>query len=215
MRSKPSRPNGRLAEQKVEMKLGHEKFFSRNSTLSIDVLNFWQWSNSDLLTNTNRAILSEFLVASSLDLIKEPRRIVWDNNNLVMKSKVEIEVKSAAKYQAWKQSEPSPISFMIKKKYEWNNETANYSNEPLRSADIYVFCVLHDIEFLNLDNWDFYVLLTKDINERCGDQKTISLTSLENRFPELRKIRFDELQCAIKTAESDALLCSGSRRKTT
>lgn len=214
MKSKYSQSKNPLDEIKFEMKSGQEKFFSGNSSPSIGVLNFWQWSNSNLLTNITRGILAEFLVASALNLTKEPR-IVWDNCDIIMKSGVRIEVKSAAKYQTWKQNKSSLITFTIKKKYEWNDETGEFSHKEFRPAEIYVFCMLRETEPLNLDNWDFYVLLTKDINERCGDQKTISLTSLKNRFPELRKLRFDELQLAIKIAESDALLCGGSRTRTT
>lgn len=205
MHSKSSQSKDPLTEIKFEMKSGHEKFFNQNSNTNIDVLKFWQWSNSDLLTNTTRGILAEFLVASSLGLIREPR-IVWDNYDLIMKSKIKIEVKSAAKYQTWKQKWPSRISFTISKKYEWNDEAEDFSDKPFRAADIYVFCVLHETEPLNLDNWDFYVLLTERINEKCSDQKTISLTSLQNQFPEMKKCSFDELHCAIKDAESDVLL---------
>ena len=209
MKRKFSQSKNPLDEIKFEMKSGHENFFSRNSNPSIDVLSFWQWSNSDLLTNTTRGILAEFLVASALDLTKEPR-IVWDNYDLIMESGVKIEVKSAAKYQTWKQNKSSIISFTIRKKYEWNDETGDFSQEKFRPAEIYVFCMLRETEPLNLDNWDFYVLLTKDINDKLGDQKTISLTSLRNQFSELRKLRFDELQRAIKLAEGSVLRCHGN-----
>lgn len=209
MKPESSQSKNPLGEIKFEMKSGQEKFFNQSSNPNIDVLNFWQWSNSDLLTNTTRGILAEFLVASSLDVIKEPR-IVWDNYDLIMKSGVKIEVKSAAKYQTWKQSKSSLISFTIKEKYEWNEETEDFSSDPFRPAEIYVFCVLNETNPLNLDNWDFYVLLTENINERCGNQKTISLTSLRNQFPELKKCRFNELHSAIKIAESSVLRCRGN-----
>lgn len=87
----------------------------------------------------------------------------------------------------------------------WNNDTGEYSSESFRPADIYVFCVLNEIDPMNLDNWDFYVLLTEHINERCGDQKNITLDSLVKQFPELKKCRFDELRQIIEDAARGAL----------
>lgn len=205
MKLESSQQNGQLAEQRAEIKSGYEKFFGQSSYLNIDVLDFWKWSSSNLLINTNRGVLAEFLVASSLNLIKEPR-FVWGNYDLIMTSEVTIEVKSASIYQAWKQSKASRISFTISKKYEWNYKTGEWSNEPARSADIYVFCVLYGTEPLNLGNWKFYVLLTECINEIYGDQKTVSIKSLNDQFPELEEFRFDRLSCAIKDAEKDVLL---------
>ena len=205
MNTKQQKSIDPLGEIPVEMKTGHEPFFSQHSSPNINVLGFWQWSNSDLLTNTARGILAEFLVASALDLVENPR-IEWESHDLILESDVKIEVKSAAKYQKWKQSKESPINFTISKKYEWNNGTGEYSSESLRSADIYVFCVLNEIDPINLDNWDFYVLLTERINEKCDDQKTITLTSLQKLFPELSVCRFDELSHKIDDAERRVLL---------
>ena len=188
----------------VKMKSGGEQFVSHYSNPKINLLKFWEWSNSDLLSNTARGILAEFLVASSLDLTKDPR-IEWESYDLILKSDVKIEVKSAAKYQAWKQCKPSLINFTISKNKVWNYDKGGYSSDSFRSADIYVFCVLNEIDPMNLDNWDFYVLLTEHINERCGDQKNISLDSLLNLFPELKKCRFDELRQIIDDAARDAL----------
>ena len=202
MKSNFSSPVNPLDKQIADMKEGHEEFFSQSSFPNIDVLAFWKWSSSNLLINTTRGVLAEFLVASSLNLTDDPR-FVWSNYDLITQSKVKIEVKSASIYQAWKQEKLSPIKFTIAKKYEWDEETGEYSNEPIRSAHIYVFCVFLGIEPLNLDNWDFYILPTHYINEKYSDQKTVSLRSLEKEFPELRPLRFDELNSAINVVASN------------
>ena len=170
----------------IKMKSGDDQFASHYSNPNIKLSSFWKWSSSDLLTNTTRGILAEFLVASALDIVKSPR-IEWESHDLIFKSDVKIEVKSAAKYQTWNQKKASPIKFTIAKRYEWNGDTGEYSSERFRSADIYVFCELNGICPMNIDNWDFYVLLTERINEKCGDQKTITLQSLQNLFPETKK----------------------------
>lgn len=203
MNTKQQKSIDPLGEIQVEMKTGPEKFFNQSSNPNLSVLNFWQWSSSDLLTNIARGILAEFLVASALDLVKNPR-IEWKSYDLKLKSDVKIEIKSSAKYQKWEQSKPSPISFSISKKKLDN--IVDPSSEPNRWADIYVFCVLNAIEPMNLDNWDFYVLQTEHINERCDDQQEISLSSLKDKFPELKKCRFDELRHMIDDVERRVLL---------
>ena len=202
MKQNSSSPVNPLDKQISDMKEGHEEFFSQSSFSNIDVLAFWSWSSSNLLINTTRGVLAEFLVASSLNLTDDPR-FVWSNYDLITQSKVKIEVKSASIYQAWKQKKPSPIKFTTAKKYQWEEETREYSNGPIRSAHIYVFCVFWGIEPLNLDNWDFYVLPTHYINEKYSDQKTVSLRSLEKEIPELRPLRFDELNSAINVVASN------------
>jgi phosphodiesterase/alkaline phosphatase D-like protein len=52
-----------------------------------------------------------------------------------------------------------------------------------RQADVYVFCLLsHKAKAtvcpLNLDQWEFYVLSTNQLNNLVGEQKTITLDSL-------------------------------------
>lgn len=184
----------------IEKKSGDEQFVSDYSNPNINLSSFWKWSSSDLLTNTTRGILAEFIVASALDLVENPRN-GWESWDFRLKTGVKIEVKSAAKYQTWKQKKCSPIKFTISKKYEWNDDTGEYSSERFRSADIYVFCELKGIYPMSLDNWDFYVLLTERINEKCDDQETITLGSLQNKFPETKKkCRFDELRRMIDDA---------------
>ena len=198
MKPRPQDSRNPLDKVPVDPKEGHEKFSGQSSYPNLDVLGFWKWSYSNLLTNTTRGILAEFLVASSLGLNKKPRE-VWKEYDLKLKSGVKIEVKSSAKYQVWKQDRPSKFEFDISKK-KLDNTVAS-SSKPDRRADIYVFCALNAIELMNLDNWDFYVLQTEHINERCGDQQKISLSSLKDKFPESNKCHFDELRRMIKDAE--------------
>lgn len=217
MKSKSSQPIDPLDEIKFQMRSGRRRFFIRGSDPDTDLLSFWKWSGSNLLINTVRGVLAEFLVVSSLDLVKEPRNN-WDSYDIRLESGVKIEVKSAARYQAWKQKKPSPIKFGIPKRKSWNSDTGESAKEASRSADIYVFCKLNDIEPMNLDNWEFYVLLTECINESYGDQKTVSLKSLKRQFPELKerlKLRFDQLDCAIKEAEEHVLLRRKNQTETT
>ena len=45
---------------------------------------FWRWAHSDLLTNTERGILAEYIVACALG-VHGGTRIAWDRYDLVTK----------------------------------------------------------------------------------------------------------------------------------
>ena len=40
---------------------------------NLKILDFWSWAYSDILSNRNRAIFAEFLVATALGEIDKPR----------------------------------------------------------------------------------------------------------------------------------------------
>ena len=60
---------------------GREPFHGPGAGQSLQLLDYWRWSSSSLLDNTNRGILAEFLVSVTLDLHKEPR-IEWQDYDL-------------------------------------------------------------------------------------------------------------------------------------
>ncbi|WP_260320478.1 hypothetical protein [Peribacillus simplex] len=69
-----------------------------------------------------------------------------------------------------------------KKEYDYGTN----KNSPTikRHADINVFCLLKEknlelIEPLNMTQWEFYIVLTKDLDMHFPHQKTISLNSLK------------------------------------
>ena len=101
---------------------------------------FWSWAYSDILSNRNRSVFAEFLVASALGITDNPR-IEWDAVDLRYQD-ISIEVKSAAYIQSWKQEKLSSIIFDISKKKSWDAETNQVFRESVRSADMYVFCLL-------------------------------------------------------------------------
>jgi hypothetical protein len=146
-------------------------------------LDFWRWNSSDLLSNATRGRLAEFIVASALDVDLIGSRDEWDAYDLLTKEGVKIEVKSSAYVQSWMQKSPSKISFGIKKSHCWDEETTKRVTIAIRSADIYVFCILHHdrketSDPLNFDHWEFYLVNTEELNSRAGNQTTINLNSL-------------------------------------
>ena len=119
---------------------------------------FWSWAYSDVWSNRNRSILSEFLVASALDLL-DMSRVEWDAVDLRYRDRC-IEVKSAAYLQSWQQDRPSLIRFDISRKQGWDARTNTSADTAVRSADCYVFCLYPEqdaskADVLDADAWAF------------------------------------------------------------
>lgn len=165
-------------------KTGAERFRSDRQDLGFDLLSFWQWMCSDLVSNVTRGVLAEFLVARALGLGRKDIRDDWAAYDLETPEGVKVEVKSAAFIQTWAQQKPSTISFVIPKTRTWDDATGILAQEARRQADVYVFALLahgdqRTIDPLNVDQWRFYVVQTADLNARTRSQHSISLRSLE------------------------------------
>ena len=66
------------------------------------VCDFWQWSFSDLMQNTTRGILAEYIIATLLE-IDHTVRNPWFAYDLQLDDGKTIEVKTMSLLQAWKQ----------------------------------------------------------------------------------------------------------------
>ena len=155
---------------KIKPKIGNESFSFEGQNLDFDLTDFWSWSQSDLLNNTLRGVLAEYIVRQDL-MIKKSTRTEWDAYDLETENGIKIEIKSAAYLQSWKQSKLSQISFDIAPTKGWNAETNEYSTEIKRQSDFYVFCILHHkdkstVDPTQLNQWSFYVLPTRILNEQ-------------------------------------------------
>jgi hypothetical protein len=62
-----------LPRLNVERKTGKEHFRTGNTDLDFTVLDFWQWTASDLVSNATRGLVAEFIVASALGLAARVR----------------------------------------------------------------------------------------------------------------------------------------------
>lgn len=164
--------------------MGNEEFILHGTSSGITVMDFWRWAFSDLIDNTQRGIMAEFLVYSSLyKFTYEQMRRNWLPFDITSPSGRRIEVKSAAYVQAWTPENIfTQIRFDIRKKLAWDNDSATYATIAKRNCDLYVFCLFtamtKDTSLLDLAYWDFYVLPTSVLNEKIPNQKGISLSSL-------------------------------------
>lgn len=193
-----------------KLKSGTEPFHAGGTTVGPTLLDYWRWSNSDLLSNTWRGVLAEFLVANALELAGEPR-FEWTPCDLCTREGVTIEVKSAAYVQAWHQDRPSAIRFDIApRKQIWDPATNKTTTlpEPRRIADVYVFCVLGrrdqtQIDPLDVDQWTFNVLGRPWLDRECPGQIGIGLKPLQSlmrRAPrhDAAEARYGELRATIE-----------------
>lgn len=170
----------------MEQLTGNEEFTLHGASAGISVKDYWSWAYSDLIDNTQRGVMAEFLVYSSLKSNYPPRtqmRENWLPFDVTSPSGRRIEVKSAAYIQAWTPENIfAQIRFDIGKKLAWDNATATSATVAKRNCDLYVFCLFtaktKDVSLLDLDYWDFYVLPTSVLDEKVPDQKGISLSSL-------------------------------------
>ena len=163
-------------------KTGEEHFLCGEEELDIKLINFWSWSQSDILNNSLRGVLAEYIVATALG-IDMGVRVEWDAYDLTTENGIKIEVKSSAYLQSWQQNSYSNIIFDIRNTMGWDSKTNEYSNEFKRQSDVNVFCLLkhkdkETVDPLNLEQWEFYILETQILNEKKGKQKTIGLNSL-------------------------------------
>lgn len=166
----------------VSPRSGTELFHDNQTPLGFDLLGFWRWAASDLVGNTLRGVLAEYLVARALG-IATGTRTEWDSCDLRTADGTGIEVKSAAYLQSWSQREHSAISFDIAPKRGWDAATNTYAPAPCRSADVYVFALLAHREKSTLDpldvsQWRFYVVSARRLDLEFTLQRRLGLAAL-------------------------------------
>ncbi len=187
---------------------GEEQFRIRGQSIgelgNPTVRGFWSWSTSDLLDNTTRGFVAEYLVANALDS-RDPYRFrtkTWSSWDLETDEGLKIEVKTTAICQTWHDetdAETVPMwSIAPISVYDW--ETKSYSEHKYRPADLYVFCLhahrdLETLDATDLSQWEFYVLSTKVLDAERPNGKSIRLSSLKRLGA--TKVSFPELKAAI------------------
>jgi len=186
-------------------KSGDEPFHRNGEPHEFEILDFWQWSASNLLNNTQRGVLAEYLVAEATGADQGVRNNC-ENFDLETPGGIRLEVKSSAYIQSWKQSSYSDVSFDIGASRDVYAETS----EKDRRSDVYVFCLLdhkdqQTIDPTDLSQWTFYVISTGVLDEKRPDQKSIVPNQLEKIGA--RTMPYEELGAVVRevsdTTESE------------
>ncbi len=191
-----------LGIKQAELKSGQERFTENSQPLNYSLLDFWRWSASDILSNSQRGILAEFIVARAVGIDTQKPRNEWDAYDLTTERGVRIEVKASSYLQSWHQEKLSSIVFSIRKARTWDPNTNKLSPDTCRASDIYVFALLahqdkDTVNPMNLDEWRFFVVPTNRLNERTRSQHSITLVSLRKLSVELT---YFELRDAVDAA---------------
>jgi len=168
---------------------------------------FWKWAYSDFMSNALRGVLSEYIIATALNITDKPR-IEWDAYDLKTTDGIKIEVKSSAYIQSWPQKKHSVIRFDIGQKKAWYSETNTSLKEAERSADIYVFCIFSSTEKnlanpLDTSQWFFLVCSSDFLNRNFSYQKSVGLATLEQKG--LERITYNQLVEAIEKCQNLAI----------
>jgi hypothetical protein len=192
---------GRLRPKRMT---GAEPFRAGSTALDFDLLSFWQWSRSDLLSNAARGVLAEYLVARALGVV-DGIRDEWAAYDLIMPEGIKVEVKSAAFLQSWHQEKLSAISFRTPETKAWDPETNVLGDKSQRQADVYVFALLFHNDKATVDpqdvtQWEFYVVPKQVLNDRQRSQHSITLPSLRRLA---QPVTYGELRDAVRRAKAD------------
>jgi hypothetical protein len=161
---------------------GSEPFHDEGTNQDFDLLSFWQWGYSDIMSNTLRGVLAEYLVAQAMGAVQGIRE-EWAPYDLVDPNGVTIEITSAAYLQTWYQPRLSKITFACPKTKAWDPAKGKYEEQSRRQAQVYVFALLAHTEQdtldpFNLAQWRFFVMPTAVLTDRVKSQHSITLKTL-------------------------------------
>lgn len=165
------------------LKTGQEPFTTAGVPAPLSLQGFWAWQGSDLLSNAQRGVLAEYLVAQAVG-DPSPVREEWATWDVETPDGLHIEVKSSAYVQSWHQTSPSRIEFDVKPTTALTKETGKYQGPAKRHADVYVFCLLAEqdpalVDPMNLDQWQFFVIPTRVLDAHSPTQQKMGLASVK------------------------------------
>ena len=181
----------------IEIK-GSDKFLFDNMETNMSMLDFWEFKFCNIFDI--QGDIAEFIVSKALGIDKAFNIDYWTLYDIDYNG-VRVEVKETSYYHPWNKNRPVSMarSFGITKANS-SYDDKEHENRFERQNDVYVFCLVTGFTAeesypLNLNNWEFYIVPTKNINEKCGNQKTISLQRLKQLgfVPK----RYDEIKSTI------------------
>ena len=178
---------------------GKEKFTFDSKNLDYDFSDFWRFHFSNIYDLQDK--IAEFIVSKALGIDKAQNDQYWTLWDVSYRDK-RIEVKETSYYHSF--NEEGKVSnvrcFGITKANGSYDPSNSGNNEFCRQNDIYVFCLntgdTRNTSYpLNLNNWEFYIIPTAVINEKCGNNKTISLGKIKKLGFTAK--RYDEIKTEI------------------
>ena len=170
---------------------GKEAFVFEGETVGFDFLDFWRFHYSNIYGLQD--MIAEFIVSKALGFNEAQNDQYWTLWDVSYRNK-RIEVKETSYYHSFNRE--GKVSkqrvFGIAKANGSYDHAKSGNSEVCRQNDVYVFCLntgdtREASNPLDLDNWEFYIVPTAIINEKCGSNKTISLGRIKSLgFPAKR-----------------------------
>ena len=161
---------------------GSEPFRCCGKALGFTLLDFWKWSECDLLNGLTRTRLAEFIVASALGARAEGPRDEHSSLELVTPDGVEIRVKSSSFLKSFHQRDLSKVVFVPQVRLT-RSDAASGPHAPSR-AQVYVFALLDHVERatvdpLDLGQWRFFVPPTSRLEALVAEQRALTVPTLD------------------------------------
>jgi hypothetical protein len=159
---------------------GSEHFRSGGTWLDLTLLDFWRWSESDLLAAPTRARLVEFVVAALLG-VRTPKPRSDRSPDLLTADGTAVRVKSASAVTVEGRRDPGKVHFSP---LPWRAPRRGPSvPATVPRSRAHVFVVIGnaepaDVNPLDLDQWRFYVPSTARLEEKMKRQRALSLAVL-------------------------------------
>jgi hypothetical protein len=186
---------------------GDEAFQTASGQTAATVLDFWRWAFGDLMSNASRGVLAEFIVATALETTSHLRQ-EWAPFDLIYQNGIRVEVKAAGYIQGWGHDRLAVPKFSIRKAQYYDRSKGQYQPPKARHSEVYVFC-LHKckdpklVDPLDLSQWCFYVVPTKEMDELWRERKDISAKQLEAGG--YRPVNYEQLKYTVdRVAKSSA-----------
>jgi hypothetical protein len=199
----------------IQKKTGNESLMFSGVDTGIKLIDFWSWKFSDIISNTARGHFAEFIVATALKIDLSIISDDWSAFDLTSPEGIKVEVKSSAYLQTWMQKNFSKISFSIRAARSWNSITNEMAKTPSRASDVYVFCLLKHkdqatLNPMNLEQWEFYVLSTVEVNNYERSDSSITLKSLQKLTKSIsyNNLRETVIRAMIRKYENGLNECS-------
>lgn len=178
---------------------GNEKFEFDGKELDYSFIDFRRFHYSNIYDIQGR--IAEFIVAKALGIDESQNDQYWTLWDLTYRG-VRIEVKETSYYHSFnKEGKVSQQrSFGITKANGAYDAEKSGNTEFCRQNDVYIFCLntgetMEESYPLNLNNWEFYIVPTAVINEKCGKNKTISLSKIKSLG--YSAVKYSEIKSAI------------------
>lgn len=198
---------------------GDEAFSYAGASMNTTVKDFWAWAMSRLMADGPRGDLAEFIVSTALGVDTTIPKKGWGECDIIYdrhrrnEKPLRIEVKCSTYLQAWERPSLSKPVFSIAKTASCDigefEDGCRYigrdDSPPQRRSELYIFCLFAATDRaaadpMELDQWAFYIVPTRLINEKLGDQRSISLPGIARLgiakcgYTEI-KAAVDRLQC--------------------